>query len=330
MNSPPAWIDVERDIRIVMTLAADVMRSMIGMSDPNGRGDAAAAVFLGLPDLNGISGSLVEETYDTFEGRPNTEFLNKIKIDGTLFANAARRCYNLIAIRGPIEEIDYENDRNEGLLWLEFYLSAIPRDSYGTGDDYTDLAQHPDAPLRLLHDLASARLTLAEYIDDLTRGFWAEWKSTCVFTPRDISLLGDVNIRTVRNAMGPKGNKPIRTETIGGKASRSDLVWGDALDSIEWLAGRRGFQPGPLSPKWIDQRIPEIENLRALSAVPGVVAWINRVTTEELAAKLQWPSEKVHSWTRGIDIEADHAPAIAAATGLDGSAYADRVKALLA
>lgn len=332
MKSPPAWTDVQRDIRIVMALTADVIRNMIGMRDPNGRGDAAAAAFLGLSDLSGIDGFLVEATYDSIERRPNAAFLDRIEIDGTLFANAARRCYELVATRGPIEELDYENDRDEGLHWLWYFLSAIPTDSYGSDADYSGIAHDPDSNLRLLHDLASARLDLAEYIDEVTQAtasweemFWPKY----VFTPRDVALLGDVNIRTVRNVMGPKGNKPIRTETMGGKASRPDHVWGDALDCIEWLAGRRGFQPGPLSPQWVDRRILEVGSLRALGALPGVVAWVNRITTEDLAARLQWSPERVRNWTRGIDMEANHARTIAAAAGLDGVAYADRVKTLL-
>ena len=333
MKSPPSWPEVERDIRIAMTLAADVVRNMIGMRDPSGRGDAAAAALLGLPDLSGINGFIVEETYDSFEGRYNAEFLGKIPIAGTEFAKAARRCYDLVATRGPIEDLDYENDRQDGLHWLWYFLSAITTDSYGSDADYSGIARDPDSNLRLLHDLASARLDLAEYIDELTQAtetwekmFWPKY----LFTARDIALLGDVSIRTVRNAMGPKGNKPIRTETIGGKASRPDYVWGDALDCIEWLAGRRGFQPGPLSPQWVDRRIPEVGSLRALGALPGVVGWINRTTTEDLAARLRWPTERFRNWTRGIDMEVNYARTIASAVGLDGAAYADRVKTLLA
>ncbi|PBB81213.1 hypothetical protein CK218_12655 [Mesorhizobium sp. WSM3879] len=333
MKPSPAWSNIETDIRIVMSLIADVCRNMIGMRDPNGRGDAAAAALLGLPDLSGINGFVVEEAYDSFERRPDSEFLAKIDIEGTHFAHAARRCYDLVATRGPIEEIQYQDDRDDGLHWLWYFLSTIPTDSYGTDGDYSGIKHDPDSNLRLLHDLASARLTLAEYVDEVTRATasWEkEWRSRCVFTPRDISLLGDVNIRTVRNVMGPNGNKPIRTETMGGKASRPDLVWGDALDSIEWLSGRRGFQPGPLSPQWVDRRVPEIGSLRALGALPGLVTWINRTTTEELAARLSWPVERVRNWTRGNDIDPEQAHSIAVTAGLDGRAYADRVKALLA
>lgn len=329
MKAPPSWVDIETDIRIVMALTADVVRNMIGS-----RGDAAAATFLGFPDLSGIDGFVVEETYDQFECRPNTEFLARIQIEGTQFANAARRCYDLASTRGPIEEIDYQDDRDEGLYWLWYFLSSIPTDSYGSGADYFGMAHDLDSPLRLLHDLASARLGLAEYIDEVTRATssWEEAShSPHVFTTRDIALLGDVNLRTVRNAMGPKGNKPIHTEAISGKKGgrRSELVWGDALDSIEWLSGRRGFQPGPLSPQWVDRRVPEIESLRALGALPGLVAWINRTPTEDLAERLHWPTEKVRNWTRGIGMEPNQAQAIAAAAGLDGKVYTDRVKTLL-
>jgi hypothetical protein len=333
MKSPPSWSDVETDIKIVMSLVADVCRNMVGMREPHGRGDTAAAALLGLPDLSGINGFVVEATYDSFERRPNTEFLEKIQIEGTLFARAARRCYDLVATRGPIQEINYEYERDEGLYWLWYFLSTVPTDSYGSDADYSGIAHDLDSNLRLLHDLASARLDLAEYIDEITQAtaaweemFWPKY----VFTPRDVALLGDVNIRTVRNVMGPKGNKPIRTEPMGGKASRPDHVWGDALDCIEWLAGRRGFQPGPLSSQWVDRRLPEISSLRALGALPGLVAWINRTTTEELAARLQWSPEKVRNWTRGVNLEADDARTIAAAVGLDEAAYANRVKALLA
>ncbi|RVA14637.1 hypothetical protein EN932_04175 [Mesorhizobium sp. M7A.F.Ca.US.002.01.1.1] len=332
MKMPPPWSVIETDIRIVMALAADVCRNIIGLRHPSGRGDAAAAAFLGMETLDGVDGFIVEQTYDSFERHPNSEFLARIDITGTLFAEAARRCYDLVSNKGPIEHIRYDDDRDDGLHWLWYFLSAIPGDSYGTGAlDYSGLRLDPDSNLRLLHDLTSARLTLAEYVDDLTRAEagWEELRSSCVFTPRDISLLGDVNLRTVRNAMGPKGNKPIRTETIGGKASRPDLVWGDALDSLEWLAGRRGFQPGPLSPQFVDRRVPEIGSLRALAAVPGVVAWINRTTTDGLAAKLQWSPERIRSWTRGKDIDPEQAQAISTAAGLDGKAYASRIKSLL-
>ncbi|MBZ9960610.1 hypothetical protein [Mesorhizobium sp. BR1-1-14] len=333
MKAPPAWSSIETDIRTVMALAVDVCRNMVGQRHPSGRGDAAAAALLGMETLHGVDGFIVEEIYHSFTRRPNRKFLAKIDIERTLFSDAARRCYDLVANKGPIEHIRYDDDRDDGLNWLRYFLSAIPDDSYGTGAfDYSDLKHNPDSNLRLLHDMTSAQLTLAEYVDDLTKAdaSWEEWRSTCVFTARDISLLGDVNIRTVRNVMGPNGNKPIRTETIDGKASRRpNLVWGNALDSIEWLAGRRGFQPGSLSPQWVDGRISAIGSLPALAAVPGVVAWINRTTTDELAAKLQWLPERVRSWTRGKDIYPEQAEAISAAAGLDGKAYASRIKSLL-
>lgn len=53
-----------------------------------------------------------------------------------------------------------------------------------------------------------------------------------------IAYLGDVDLRTVRNAMGPRGDKPIRSTARPKPAgARSDLVYGNPLDAIEWLAG---------------------------------------------------------------------------------------------
>lgn len=129
--------------------------------------------------------------------------------------------------------------------------------------------------------------------------------------------------------MGPKGDKPIRSTARPKPAGvRSDLVFGDPLDAIEWLAGRRGFHAGRLSPEWVSGLVGEIGSLHVGAALPGLLAWLNRTTTDELASRLGWPVEHVRDWTRARGVDAGKAAEIGAAVGLDCAAYREAIERL--
>jgi hypothetical protein len=126
--------------------------------------------------------------------------------------------------------------------------------------------------------------------------------------------------------MGPNGDKPIRSNAKPkGKDARSDLVLGDPLDAIEWLAGRRGFHPGRLSPEWVNQQLAGIQSREAAAGLPGLVTWLNRTTTEQLASALGWPADRVREWTRAHSTDVNAAEQVAAAAGLDVAAYRDLI-----
>ncbi len=312
MPTLPNWSAIEEDVRIGLVLAADACRYMVGMG---ARGDRAAGAILGIAEVP------AEHLDDCIE---DPGFLRSVAVSDTAFSLVARRCFDLVTILQPIEEIAVEDERAEGADWLSFFLSFMPRRAMG-GLDYTGVFHHPDAPLVILRDMAEARLALAEYVQNLVR----LGQSSIGFTPRQIAFLGDVDLRTVRNAMGPKGDKPIRSNARPKPSGvRSDLVFGDPLDAIEWLAGRRGFHAGRLTPGWVDRHLAGVTSLQAAAALPGLVAWLNRTTTEELAANLGWPVGRARDWTRGRGLDAAQASDIGAAAGLDGGAYRDLMQRL--
>lgn len=137
--------------------------------------------------------------------------------------------------------------------------------------------------------------------------------------------MGDVGLRTVRNVFGPKGNKPILSNNVASKGFRSDLVWGDPLDCLDWLAGRRGFHQGRLSPEWVSEKIPDIPTLEAAAALPGIVAWLGQKTSYELANELGWDISQIRAWTRAESVPPDKAGAVAKAAGVDPVRYSELI-----
>lgn len=305
----PAWNAIEEDLRVGLVLVADACRYMAGMGK---RGDAAASAILGIKNVP------KQHLDDLIRDR---EFLSKVKISDTSFAACTRRCFDLVTVLGPIEQIDVDDEKVEGTQWLSYFLSFMPREAQG-GWDYTGTFQCSDAPLVILLGMAEARLALAEYVQNFVR----ESDSGTGFTPKEIAFLGDVDVRTVRNAMGPKGDKPIRSNAKPkADEARSDLVLGDPLDALEWLAGRRGFHPGRLSPEWVNQHLAGVKSRDAAAALPGLVAWLNQITTEQLASSLGWPADRVREWTRAHTMDVNTAEQVAAAAGLDVTAYRDLI-----
>lgn len=271
-----SWIVVEEQLRIALVLTADATRYLIGMGV---RGDQAAAAILGMKD--------VPNTHlDDLIGDP--VFLNSIVTKGTELEAAARRCFDIVTVRHPLETIDVQHEREEVTEWLSYFLAALPREAMG-GWDYTAVS-HPDAPLVKLLRKAEARINLAEFVQEAI-GFGSLRHG---FVAADIAALADAEVRTVRNVMGPKGDKPILTRpTVEGRSSKDDYVWGDPLDTLEWLSGRRGFNPGRLSVEWVNERLLRIPTFEAAAAMPGIVSWVNCVTSQDLAARLRWPPDQL-------------------------------------
>jgi hypothetical protein len=297
----PAWSEIEHDTRLGLVLLADACRHMVRSED---RDNAVGAAMLGIKDLP-------DEALDVLI--KDREFLSSVSIADTHLAACVRHCFDVITVLRPLEEVDLEAERAEGTAWLSYYLSLIPRETIG-GVDYSGKFHLPGAPLVTILEMAQARVKLAEYVQNLV----LTNNSGFGFTPNEISRLGRVDIRTVRNAMGPKGDSPIRTVR---PRTRNDTVWGDPLDTSEWLAGRRGFQPGGLSAEWVSRNFDNIKSFETAAALPGLVTWLNGQSTDELATSLGWQVDRIRDWTRGRAVSPDFAEELAAATGLDRVSY---------
>jgi hypothetical protein len=313
MRTLPPWDRFETDLRIALVVVADACRYMLDMND---RGSKAAAAILGMRQVpDGQLDDLIEQG-----------FLDSVVLTNTTLYSAARRCFEFVATSHDLNKIDVEMEEIEGARWLSYFCSLIPGMALG-GRDYSGLFHHPDAPIPTLANAAFAKLALVEFV----QGLLNRDMIGLGFTPRNIAELGDLDVRSVRNAMGPKGNRPIRTLKEGGRAADgSDFVEGDPLDSLEWLAGRRGFDVGRIPSDWVNDAMTRIADKRIAAALPGVVAWVNRRTTEKVAKESGLEVHVAKAWMRGKITEVGIAGRIADASGIDRKGYEKLIRRVFA
>jgi hypothetical protein len=155
--------------------------------------------------------------------------------------------------------IDVDDIRNDMLNFLELFLASIPNVALGAWDGTGVRA----GCLASLFELASAWLRLGEDIEEALSGD----SSFINLRPADLALLGNMNERSLRNLVGPKNR--IRTHE-GSKASAARkskssvqsraFVAVDLVDALDWLGSRKGFAIEPLSPKFVVDRVREIED----------------------------------------------------------------------
>lgn len=320
------WQDYERDMRLAMILVADGMMNMLGASL---NAKASAEAFLGTALPADFSGFLVNMVDGPWE-QPNA-FLSQIVIEGTHFARTVHRAYDLLTEMKPIHEVDHQDERDEAIDWIGYFLTTVPTDSYGMGADYFDIVETDTNPLPFLRRAGTAYLSLIEFVHG-TVGSHRDWASSSdmiVFNADDLALLGDVDIRSVRNAMGPSGTKPIRSFKALPTEGDDERAYANPVDALDWLSGRRGFKCGRLDADWVNAGITSTGSLAALGALAGMMFWLNGHTTEKMAETLGWDVERTRAWTRGAGLDAFAAKRVAEAAGLDPKTYSQQIAKLL-
>jgi hypothetical protein len=326
MKQLQPWAAFEKDMTIAMILVADGMMNMLGHGP---RAQSAAEAFLGIKIPADFSGFLVTEATD---GAGNEEaFLASIDITGTNFYRAVRRGYTTLTKLAPLHEVQYQDERDEAFDWLGYFLSAVPTDSYGSGDDFSGLVYDPQRPLPLLYELGGSYLYLVEFVHR-TLGAGSQWGNNAdriVFNADDLARLANVDVRSVRNAMGPTGSKPIRSFKALPSDNDEERAYADPVDALDWLSGRRSFRCGRLEAEWVNNEIPKTESLEALGAIAGMMFWLNGSTTEAMAAELAWDVDTARKWTRGIGLDPLLAKRVASAAGIDPVAYSRKIQKLM-
>ncbi|EJZ17290.1 hypothetical protein [Rhizobium sp. Pop5] len=326
MKSLQQWSDYERDMRLAMILVADGMMNMLGTA-PNAKTSAEA--FLGIQLPSDFSGFLVNLVADPW-GKPDA-FLSQITLEGTHLYRTVRRAHDLLTAMKPIHQIGHQDERDEAIDWVGYFLTTVPTDSYGMGADYFDIVETQSNPLPFLHRAGNVYLSLIEFVHG-TVGSHKDWASSSdmiVFNADDLALLGDVDIRSVRNAMGPSGSKPIRSFKALPTDRDDERAYANPVDALDWLSGRRGFKCGRLDADWVNAGIPSTGSLAALGAVAGMMFWLNGQTTEKMAEKLGWDVGQTRAWTRGEGLDPFAAKRVAEAAGLDSKEYSKQIAKLL-
>ncbi|UVD55718.1 hypothetical protein NE852_16685 [Rhizobium sp. Pop5] len=141
MKSLQQWSDYERDMRLAMILVADGMMNMLGTA-PNAKTSAEA--FLGIQLPSDFSGFLVNLVADPW-GKPDA-FLSQITLEGTHLYRTVRRAHDLLTAMKPIHQIGHQDERDEAIDWVGYFLTTVPTDSYGMGADYFDIVETQSNP----------------------------------------------------------------------------------------------------------------------------------------------------------------------------------------
>jgi hypothetical protein len=311
----PTWPELAKAMRALLVVQADSMRQLLGY---NSRGNLAANSLLGVesPDSELIADHL-------------HLISDSVLTEGTELERVVKKCFELCSQRQPIESIDPDSVGIDGVEWLEYFVDCIPKSFQGAFDPRGVLF-----PLESLLAISKARFELIRFVHSLFSNH-SDGILTGMFTPKTIAILANVDIRAVRNVVGPTGNKSIRSFRVkkprrNQKNREDEFVYGEPLEALAWLASRRSFFPGPLSHAWVNERLPSVENLHAAAALPGVLSWINRVSTESLAERSGLSVKQLQDWFRGNKMNLELARPIADVTGLDPTSYTTIIARLLA
>jgi len=251
------------------------------------------------------------------------QHLADFDVSGTRFHRVARACFDYVHGATPLDQLETADFEAETLNWLTYFLGAIPSDSYATmmgdyGDRFRERRDKGDEhPLPGLQLAAAAKANLASYLQH----FPANREFELGFAPFEIAALAGMSISSVRNFIGPAGTKPIRSMP----ADRPGGVYAQPPDTLEWLAGRRNFNPGPLSSQWPIDAGERAHTPEDAGTILGVYAWTNRITTEALAERSGLPVEAVRNWTRGDVTSPEDAAPLAEAAGIDPEFYTELV-----
>jgi len=307
-----SWEEIEADLKLGVFLMTVAAQSLLPGRHPASRPFGRAALGKGFNDEQSASYQ-VEDLED----------LRAFDVSGTRFHKVARACFDYVHGTTPLDQLEIHDFENEYLHWMTYFLSAIPHDEYATplagysprfrerhdkGDEY---------PLPGLHLSAAAKVNLAEYL----QSFPGDRTFDLGFAPFQIAALAGMSIASVRNFIGPSGKKPIRSMPL----DKMYGVHGDPLDTLEWLAGRRNFSPGPLSNQWLKGAGQRARTLEDAGAILGIYAWVNRTTTETLAERSGLPVNVVKKWTRGDIASIENAAPLAEAARIAPEFYTEVV-----
>lgn len=309
MKNSASWTEIESSLQLGLVLVADFCELILGEE----RGRLAAKEIIGFDAGGGV--------FRDDLAANNRVFLKRVKIDGTQIEHSARRCFRLVTEGTALHKIDVDEIKGDATEWLEYFLKSVPRVAMG-GQDMASEIHATDSPLPSLLSAAEATLELASFVQNLPRAKDEDELVQAGFSIKSIAALAQLDIRSVRNEAGPRGKKPLKTTGTGSAVSC------DPLKALEWLAGRRGFNPGYVAPDWMNNQFHLVRSRAVAHAIPGVVGWVNKMQTVEIAGKSGMSADEVRNWIYNSSGDASFAKRIADTVGLDGFAYEQMVERL--
>lgn len=300
---------LERDLRIALTLKADDLFFTVGGEE----GERLQEQFLGTR-----CGGLASDSFHT------PAALAKIDLDRFEIADQVISLLKMLETRSlglkPHQhQPDVDSIRQGALDFFEHFLSTLPKTALG-GWDATAVR---NGPLLRFYEDCAAWTNFVEAISDI---FYDE-PELYSLRVSDLALLSGLEVRTIRNRVGP--SKPIRTtpERRQRETGLSDaaFVGVNTLDVLDWLAHRRDFSVCTLDPAWVQERTEAARKPVTVSRSAIVLGLLTIGSVSKIASELGWTEEHVRGWAEeGPKGTAEDAWALANLVGLDPESYAAR------
>lgn len=288
MNIPP-MNELIRDLRIAMLLKADDIYFTVG----GDRGMAMRAEFLGADPFEGLAKDIILDE----------DALNEIDITDLAITEHLQFVVSMlsgrwIGPRGGPNIPDTSVQRSYEQDFLDYFVSSLPQIALGTWD-HTNLR---NGSLGKLQSLGSAWLELIEAINVSASG---EFFS---LTVTDVALIAGVDVRTLRNHVGP--SRLLRTEPQEANRSSSAplkyraFVGVNLIDALGWLRERKTFQIECLSTSWIAESIQSLPGDFERSRFALAASLINFGRLDDIAADTGLATEALRRLAGGEKITA--------------------------
>lgn len=272
----PSKQELKQNIRSTLVVQAEVLYLGVGGE----LGQVLASKILGVPVGEGTLPT------DMF-GDDN---IDEIPIEHLSIYQCVMGLRELLEMRslgyGPKSEaLDSDYIEQEYLNLLELHLSALPEMTFG-GYNWGSCAR---GPLRELLLAGKAWHHLATMIDQGTQG---EFEPEAL-TPTDLSIISDLELRSLRNQVGP--SKKLRSveryqprKTQVGERGYAAI---NRFDALDWLVQRKGFAFAPVEKRLFANRLETLDNPINQARAALIVALIRGKTFTALAQDLDVQEE---------------------------------------
>lgn len=290
----PKLVAVQANLKDCLLLKADDLFFTLGAPD----GFRLRNEFIGI-DINGLADEHVSPEDLERVDLSRFEIYRRVRL---LHEMLEGRCLSV----GDKNIPDAEVARQDGLEFLEYFLSTLPTVAMG-GYDMTSAAR------REVRDVYAHAYAWLNLIDAICNAFYGD--TSCELTVADLSLLSGLDRRTVQNCCGPANE--IRT-TVGRQAKKERksvdpaFVTVDPFDAIAWLCSRPKFSIQPIDLKWIERRFfannreagPQSVAVQTRGTL--IAALVNGTKLRDLVATLKVGPHQCREWyDHGLVIPAE-------------------------
>ncbi len=320
MSNLPAWSEVTYDLRTSLALIGD----LILISKGGSKGNKIAGEFLDT------------ESTDLYSIRIENDasFRESIDLEEFEIYHTIKEVYKFCSSSNFLDwTFDSEGPYGDFTaleIPFNFFLNGIPNEN-------TDAEKvYPSESLKRLFDY---------YVDKFN--FYEAFQNPDMFYQYTFSIPTIANLAgmaetSVRNMAGPSDDKPLRTQIVHNPRKISDrhdtrktTMFVKALDALEWLVGRRGFDKSKMPANEIARLLKVSTDPASLlkltreqiNSMIAMLAWKNIGQSAKVDKDLGWSEGKFRAWVDcKIDLSTIEITQLARLLGLEADEFARALK----